>query len=365
MPDRRRLRVRPEPADHHAVPRARPRRRREPRLPLGRAPADDDRRDEAARALLLADDDAARRWPRPAGACSSTSPSRLAAAAGRDALLDLVGTADPLTGDALRTVARARRLHPPGAGRGRAAPGRRPVGRRAAAADRDRPGRGRRADRAQRGVRRRGREREIATLSGPALLDFIRADLQELQAGPVRPAQPPGVSWPAMEATLVAQRAAGRVAGRARTRPTCSTQSVPAQRHVADGAGAARRRRRDPPASGGGGVPRAGRRRRASSTTWPSSRAAPRPAAAIEAWLDRYGMRGVGEIDITRPRWRERPATLVPRDPRQRPRTSSRARARGGSSRGGRRRARKEQRAARAPAGAARRRGQGRRDRSR
>jgi rifampicin phosphotransferase len=33
---------------------------------------------------------------------------------------------------------------------------------------------------------------------------------------------------------------------------------------------------------------------------------------AIEAWLDRYGMRGAGEIDITRPRWSERPATLVP-----------------------------------------------------
>jgi len=33
---------------------------------------------------------------------------------------------------------------------------------------------------------------------------------------------------------------------------------------------------------------------------------------AIDAWLDRYGMRCVGEIDITRPRWRERPATLVP-----------------------------------------------------
>ena len=33
---------------------------------------------------------------------------------------------------------------------------------------------------------------------------------------------------------------------------------------------------------------------------------------AIEAWLDKYGMRCVGEIDITRPRWSERPATLVP-----------------------------------------------------
>jgi pyruvate,water dikinase len=33
---------------------------------------------------------------------------------------------------------------------------------------------------------------------------------------------------------------------------------------------------------------------------------------AIRAWLDTYGMRGVGEIDITRPRWSERPTLLVP-----------------------------------------------------
>jgi rifampicin phosphotransferase len=33
---------------------------------------------------------------------------------------------------------------------------------------------------------------------------------------------------------------------------------------------------------------------------------------AIRSWLDKYGMRGVGEIDITRPRWSERPTALVP-----------------------------------------------------
>jgi pyruvate,water dikinase len=33
---------------------------------------------------------------------------------------------------------------------------------------------------------------------------------------------------------------------------------------------------------------------------------------AIGAYLDRYGMRCAGEIDITRPRWSERPTTLVP-----------------------------------------------------
>jgi rifampicin phosphotransferase len=33
---------------------------------------------------------------------------------------------------------------------------------------------------------------------------------------------------------------------------------------------------------------------------------------AIAAFLERYGMRCVGEIDITRPRWRERPTALLP-----------------------------------------------------
>jgi len=33
---------------------------------------------------------------------------------------------------------------------------------------------------------------------------------------------------------------------------------------------------------------------------------------AIQAWLDTYGMRCVGEIDITKPRWSERPSTLLP-----------------------------------------------------
>ena len=33
---------------------------------------------------------------------------------------------------------------------------------------------------------------------------------------------------------------------------------------------------------------------------------------AIAAYLDTYGMRCIGEIDITRTRWSERPSTLVP-----------------------------------------------------
>lgn len=33
---------------------------------------------------------------------------------------------------------------------------------------------------------------------------------------------------------------------------------------------------------------------------------------AIDGWLERYGMRCTGEIDLTRPRWSERPSTLLP-----------------------------------------------------
>ena len=35
-------------------------------------------------------------------------------------------------------------------------------------------------------------------------------------------------------------------------------------------------------------------------------------ARAFKAFLERYGMRGTGEIDITRPRWREVPTQLIP-----------------------------------------------------
>ncbi|PSK92099.1 rifamycin-inactivating phosphotransferase [Taibaiella chishuiensis] len=38
----------------------------------------------------------------------------------------------------------------------------------------------------------------------------------------------------------------------------------------------------------------------------------PEVKAAIEAFLETYGMRCVGEIDITRPRWQEQPSTLLP-----------------------------------------------------
>jgi rifampicin phosphotransferase len=44
----------------------------------------------------------------------------------------------------------------------------------------------------------------------------------------------------------------------------------------------------------------------------PALEGGPQARAAIGAYIDEYGMRCVGEIDITRPRWGERPSMLVP-----------------------------------------------------
>ena len=44
----------------------------------------------------------------------------------------------------------------------------------------------------------------------------------------------------------------------------------------------------------------------------PSLRGGQAAQNAVQAYLDRYGMRCIGEIDITRTRWSERPSTLVP-----------------------------------------------------
>jgi pyruvate,water dikinase len=44
----------------------------------------------------------------------------------------------------------------------------------------------------------------------------------------------------------------------------------------------------------------------------PALEGGPEARAAIERFLDKYGMRCAGEIDITRPRWSEHPSTLVP-----------------------------------------------------
>ncbi|HET9982315.1 MAG TPA: rifamycin-inactivating phosphotransferase, partial [Longimicrobiales bacterium] len=152
-------------------------------------------------------------------------------------------------------------------------------------------------------------KREIATKSGPALLDFILADMQELRRILFDPQSHQAI-MAGMEATWWLNEQLQAWLGEKNAADTL-TQSVPnnvtsemglALLHVADvirphpDVVAFLRQVEDEdfldelPGLPGGRESR----------------------DAIRAWLDEYGMRCVGEIDITRPRWSERPTTLVP-----------------------------------------------------
>lgn len=157
-------------------------------------------------------------------------------------------------------------------------------------------------------------ERDIATTSGEALLDFIQADIQELRRILFDP-QSHQVFMSAMEAAWWLNDQLQEWLGEKNVADTL-TQSVPhnitsemgmALLDVADvirphpDVVAFLRHVEDDAVSGEHWLDELGR--------LPGGREA---RDAIEAWLARYGMRCVGEIDITRPRWSERPATLVP-----------------------------------------------------
>jgi pyruvate,water dikinase len=158
-------------------------------------------------------------------------------------------------------------------------------------------------------------ERDIRTKSGTALLDFIRADVQELKRIEFAPRNLQ-VIMAAMEATwwlnerlqawLGEKNAADTLAQSARHNVTSEMglalldvadvirphpdvvaflQRLEGEQHLEDGRFLDELLEVD----GGKGA-----------------------QDAIRAWLDKYGMRCVGEIDITRPRWSERPSALVP-----------------------------------------------------
>ncbi|HEV2529107.1 MAG TPA: rifamycin-inactivating phosphotransferase [Thermomicrobiales bacterium] len=156
-------------------------------------------------------------------------------------------------------------------------------------------------------------KRDIRTVSGPALFDFILEDLKELKRLLFDPVSH-RVIMAGMEAAWWLNDQLGEWLGEKNVADTLS-QSVPhnvtsemglALLDVADvirpcpevvaqlrrvDAGSDGDRFMDDLAGLAGGAD---------------------ARAAIRAWLDRYGMRGVGEIDITRPRWHDRPAALVP-----------------------------------------------------
>ena len=233
----------------------------------------------------------------------------LASPASRAGLLELLGKFDPLIGDALQIILERgdfiRSL--PDEGPGGAPAGGAPAGGAPAQIETDPAivagliGRGQASIAAS--------KRDIRTKSGPALLDFILADIQELkrilfdpQSLQVIMAGMEAAWWlnEQLEAWLGEKNAADKLAQSVPHNVTSEMglalldvadvirphpNVVAFLQHVEDEAFLD-----ELPKLAGGRAAR----------------------DAIRAWLDKYGMRCVGEIDITRPRWSERPTTLVP-----------------------------------------------------
>ena len=152
-------------------------------------------------------------------------------------------------------------------------------------------------------------KREIRSKSGPALLDFILADLQELKRILFDP-QSHQVFMSAMEATGWLNEQLRAWLGEKNAADTL-TQSVP--HNVTSEMGLALLDVADVIRPHPEVVAFLQHVEDEGFLDELAKLAGGREARdAIRAFLDKYGMRCVGEIDITRPRWSERPTTLVP-----------------------------------------------------
>ncbi len=229
---------------------------------------------------------------------------RLASPASRAGLLEALGRSDPLTGDALQTILERDGFIRPLRAEGPSGP---LFGGAPAPIETDPAIVAELIGRSQASIA--ASERDIRTKAGEALLDFIRADIQELKRILFDP-QSHQVFMSAMEAAWWLNERLEAWLGEKNAADTL-TQSVPhnvtsemglALLDVADvirphpEVVAFLRDVKDEGfldelATLAGG---------------------PEARDAIRAYLDRYGMRCIGEIDITRPRWSERPTTLMP-----------------------------------------------------
>jgi pyruvate,water dikinase len=229
---------------------------------------------------------------------------RLASPASRAGILEALGRSDPLTGDALQIILERDGFIRPLPGEGPPGP---LFGGTPAPIETDPAIVTELIGRSEASIA--ATERDIQTLSGGALLDFIRADIQELRRILFDP-QSHQVFMSAMEAAWWLNDQLEAWLGEKNAADTL-TQSVP--HNVTSEMGLALldvadviRPHPDVVAflqhvEGEGFLDElvklaGGREAR----------------DAIWAWLDKYGMRCVGEIDITKPRWSERPTTLVP-----------------------------------------------------
>jgi rifampicin phosphotransferase len=230
--------------------------------------------------------------------------SDLASPASSASLLEVFGRSDPLTGNALEAILERDEFIP---NLGDERPGSAPVGDVPVTLETDPAIVTGLIERSEASIAKL--KSDIRGMSGSALFDFILADIQELRRILFDP-QSHHVFMSAMEATWWLNENMEANLGEKNAADTL-TQSVPhnvtsemglALLDVADvirpypDVVALLQRVEDEDfldelakVSGG-----------------------PEARAAIGAYLEKYGMRCVGEIDITRPRWSERPTMLVP-----------------------------------------------------
>jgi pyruvate,water dikinase len=236
---------------------------------------------------------------------------RLASPSSRTSLLEVMGRGDPLIRDALQTILDRGDFIP---SLPDAAPGGPPL-----------PGAGPPApietdpaivtdliERSQASIDTL--QRDIRTKSGPALLDFILADIQELKRV-LSDALSMQVIMAGMEATWWLNE---RLQAWLGEKNAADTLTLSAPNNVTSEMGLALldvadvirphpevlaflQDVDDQDVEEGGFL-----------DALPELEGGQEARDAIRAYLDRYGMRCVGEIDITRPRWSERPTTLLP-----------------------------------------------------
>ncbi len=228
----------------------------------------------------------------------------LASPARRAGLLELMGRSDPLIRDAVQTILDRGDFVPSLPDEG---PAGKPAGGAPAPIETDPAIVAELIGQSQASIA--ALKREIRTKSGPALLDFILEDIQELKRILFDP-RSHQVLMSAMEATWWLNEKLEAWLGEKNAADTLA-QSVP--NNVTSEMGLALL-----------GVADAIRPHpevvaflehvedEGFLDELPELAGGREARAAIQAWLDMYGMRGAGEIDITRPRWSERPTTLVP-----------------------------------------------------
>jgi phosphoenolpyruvate synthase/pyruvate phosphate dikinase len=229
---------------------------------------------------------------------------RLASPASRGPLLEVIGNSDPLTGDALHTILERDDFVQSIPDEGPAGP---PPGNAPAPIETDPAIVTELIGRSQASIA--ALKRDIRTKSGSALLDFILADIQELKRILFDP-QSHQVFMGAMEASWWLNEQLHAWLGEKNAADTL-TQSVPD--NVTSEMGLALLDVADVIRPHPEVVALLQHVEDDGFLDELASLAGGREARdAILAFLDKYGMRCVGEIDITRPRWSERPTTLVP-----------------------------------------------------